>query len=67
MFRLFRARSYIAPVVKYPKNKREFNKIVSQLDELLEIVGNNENHRLMGLVDALSNLISSYEAASLMR
>ena len=53
--------SHIAPVVRYPKNKRELNDLVSQLDELLEIVGNDENHRLMGLVDAISNLISSYE------
>src|SRR5579872_1982737 len=53
--------SHIAPVVKYPKNKKEYNELVSQLDELLEIVGGDENHRLMGLVDATSHLISSYE------
>lgn len=53
---------HIAPVVKYPKNDREFNKLISQLDELLEIVGDDENHRLMGLIDAISHLISSYEA-----
>lgn len=53
--------NHIAPVVKYPKNNKELNKLVSQLDELLEVVGNNEKHRLMGLVDAISHLISSYE------
>jgi HTH-type transcriptional regulator/antitoxin HigA len=53
--------SYIAPIVKYPKSDREFNKLVSQLDELLEIVGNNESHHLIGLVDVVSNLIASYE------
>ena len=53
--------NHIAPIVKYPKNKKEFNELVSQLDELLEIVGDNEEHRLMGLVDTLSNLIASYE------
>jgi HTH-type transcriptional regulator/antitoxin HigA len=53
--------SHIAPVVKQPKNKKEFNDLVSQLDELLNIVGDDENHRLMGLVDAISSLISSYE------
>lgn len=52
---------HIAPVVKYPKNNKEFNELVSQLDELLEIVGNDEGHYLMGLVDTMSNLISSYE------
>jgi HTH-type transcriptional regulator/antitoxin HigA len=52
---------YIAPVVKYPKNNKEFNELVSQLDELLEIVGDDEEHRLMGLVDVISNLIASHE------
>ena len=53
--------NHIAPVVKRPKNKKEFNELVAQLDELLDIVGDDENHRLMGLVDAISGLISSYE------
>ena len=52
---------HIASIVKYPKNNKEFNELVSQLDELLEIVGNDEEHYLMGLVDTLSNLISVYE------
>lgn len=52
---------HIAPVVQYPKNDKEFNQLVSELDELLNIVGNNEKHRLMGLVDVISNLIASYE------
>lgn len=53
---------HIAPVVKYPKNKKEFNALASQLDELLEVVGEDESHHLMGLVDAMSNLIAVYEA-----
>ena len=53
--------SYIAPIMKYPKNEKECNKLVNQLDELLNIVGNDENHYLMGLVDMISHLVSSYE------
>lgn len=52
---------YVAPVIKYPKNKKEYNELVAQLDELLEIVGNDENHKLIGLIEALSHLIDSYE------
>src|SRR3990167_6823704 len=52
---------HISPVVAYPKNKKEFNELVSQLDALLEVVKNNEAHRLMGLVDVLSSLVSTYE------
>lgn len=54
---------HIAPVVKYPKNHKEYSKLVSRLDELLGLVGEDEDHRLMGLVDAMSNLISAYEEA----
>jgi HTH-type transcriptional regulator / antitoxin HigA len=52
---------YIASIVKYPKTDKEFNKLVKQLDELLDIVGNDENHRLMSLIDVISTLITVYE------
>lgn len=52
---------YIAPLVSYPKNDKEFDKLVAHLDNLLEIVGDNEKHPLMGLIDILSHLIASYE------
>jgi len=53
--------NYIAPLVVLPENDKEFDKLVSYLDELLEIVGNNEKHPLMGLVDIVSHVIASYE------
>lgn len=52
---------YIAPIAKYPKNNKEFNDLVSQLDELLEVVRDDEKHHLMSLIDVLSQLISAYE------
>lgn len=52
---------YVAPIAKYPKNKKEFNELVSQLDELLQIVGDDEKHHLMGLIDILSQIIIAYE------
>lgn len=52
---------YIAPLVKRPTNEKEFNRLVARLDQLLEIVGDKENHHLIGLVDILSNLITAYE------
>lgn len=54
---------HIAPIAVYPRNTKEFQKLVFELDELLEIVGDNEQHKLMGLVDLLSSLISAYEEA----
>lgn len=52
---------YIAPLVAYPKNEKEYDALVARLDELLDIVGDNEKHSLMGLVDIISNLIERYE------
>lgn len=52
---------YVAPLLTYPKNDSEYELLVERLDQLLDIIGDNENHPLMGLVDALSNIISSYD------
>ena len=54
---------YISPVLSYPKNESHYNTLINRLDELLDIVKNNEKHPLIGLVDALSHLIASYEEA----
>lgn len=51
---------YVAPLLAYPKNESDYNLLVKRLDQLLDIVGDDENHPLIGLVDALTNLISSY-------
>lgn len=53
---------YIAPVASYPKNKKEFEKLQTRLDELLDLVGNDENHPMIGLIDIMSDLIAAYEA-----
>jgi HTH-type transcriptional regulator / antitoxin HigA len=52
---------YIAPVLAYPKNEAEYNQLVNRLDKLLDIVGDDEKHPLIGLVDVLSHVIASYE------
>ncbi len=53
---------HIAPYIHYPKNLKEYDKMVNKLDELLNIVGDDENHRLMGLIDIISHLIEEYES-----
>ncbi len=56
--------NYISPLVKQPRNRKEHDELVSLLDELLDIVGEDERHNLMSLVDIISHLISSYEEMS---
>lgn len=51
--------------MKLPKNKKEFNRLINELDELLNMIGHDEDHPLIGLSDAMSHLISVYEEAHL--
>lgn len=52
---------HIAPYIKHPENDRQLDELISKLDALLDIVGQNENHELMGLVDVISYFIEEYE------
>ena len=53
---------YIAPIVKRPENEKDYESLVSHLDTLLDMVGDNDRHPLVGLVDIISDQISAYEA-----
>jgi HTH-type transcriptional regulator/antitoxin HigA len=53
---------HIAKFIGYPKNDRELDKWIARLDRLLDIVGKNEKHKLIGLVDFFSYVIEKYEA-----
>lgn len=52
---------YVAPILVYPKNDREYDLLVARLDQLLDIVGDDENHHLMSLIDTVSTIIAAYD------
>lgn len=52
---------HISPVIHDPQNEDEYEKLANMLDQLLDIVGDNESHELMGLVDVISHMISMYD------
>lgn len=52
---------FIAPHVSAPHNDRELEKHIAFLDELLDMIGDDENHPLMSLVDLISSNIEAYE------
>ena len=52
---------HIAPIIHEPQNHAEYEKLADMLDQLLDIVGDNESHELMGLVDVISHMISMYD------
>lgn len=53
----------ISSIIREPKNKEEYDQLARILDQLLDIVGQDESHDLMGLIDIISNMISSYDDA----
>ena len=52
---------YVAPFLIYPKDDSDYDLLAQRLDQVLDIVGEDENHPLMALVDFLSYLISAYD------
>ncbi len=52
----------IQPIFSVPHNKKEFNKLVKLLDNLIDEVGNNENHPLASLMETMGSLIEAYES-----
>ena len=52
---------YIANDIHEPLNSDDYNELSSLLDRLLDIVGEEENHVLIGLVDVISHMISMYD------
>lgn len=56
---------YVAPLLIKPENQDDFNALTSALDELLDIVGDDESHPLMGLIHQLGDLVTQYEQVKL--
>jgi HTH-type transcriptional regulator/antitoxin HigA len=50
----------IAPLLII-RNEREYNTAVKRLNELLDDIGDNEQHPLYSLLDTLGTLIHAYE------
>lgn len=52
---------YVSPLLTPPENQDDFNTLIEALDQLLDIVGDNESHPLIGLINQLGDLVSDYE------
>jgi len=52
---------YISQDIHEPLNNNDYNKLSKILDKLLDIVGADENHELMGLIDVISHMIAIYD------
>ena len=52
---------HISPLIREPKNSDEYDQLAGFLDKLLDIVGEDESHELIGLIDVISSMISKYD------
>ena len=48
-------------VVFVPHEESEYQRLVSILDDLIDVVGENENHPLASLMEVIGVLIEKYE------
>ena len=51
----------IKNIFSVPHTETEYDNIVSMLDDLIDEVGENEDHPLSSLMESLGNLIETYE------
>lgn len=51
----------VKDIISYPRNDRQYKKLVKILDYLIDEVRDNENHHLYNLMETVSSLIESYE------
>jgi HTH-type transcriptional regulator / antitoxin HigA len=52
--------THIAPLLTI-RNEREYNEAVKRINELLDEIGDNEQHPLYSLLDTLGTIINVYE------
>lgn len=52
---------YISSDIHEPQSSDDYNKLSTILDNLLDIVGENESHELIGLVDVVSHMLAMYD------
>lgn len=51
----------VKDLISYPRNEKQYKKLVKILDYLIDEVRDNENHHLYNLMETVGSLIESYE------
>ena len=52
----------LTPVVFVPHAESEYQRLMAILDDLIDVVGEDENHPLASLMEVIGVLIEKYEA-----
>lgn len=61
MERALAAWPQVEPALHFPRNDREYRRLVKLLDRLIDEVGEDENHHLASMMEVLGVLIEKYE------
>ncbi len=51
----------LTPVVFVPHEESEYQRLVAILDDLIDVVGENEDHPLASMMEVIGVLIEKYE------
>jgi HTH-type transcriptional regulator/antitoxin HigA len=54
---------YVAPLLSKPANEEDYDALAEALDELLAIVGDDEDHPLANLAAHIGDLLEAYDEA----
>jgi HTH-type transcriptional regulator / antitoxin HigA len=57
----FQAWPHVEPTLRVPHSEREYRRLVKLLDQLVDEIGEDENHPLASLMEVLGVLIEKYE------
>lgn len=52
---------FVSPLLTKPQSEADYDALARALDELLDIVGEDETHPFMGLVDIIGDWIEAYD------
>jgi len=55
--------TYVAPLLEMPEDEQVYDRLVQFLDELLELIGDQDDHPLTGLASRMGDLIEAYDNA----
>lgn len=51
----------VAPAIDCPKNKQDYETLLTNIQDAIELVENRENSPLIGLIEAMANAAQKYE------
>lgn len=52
---------HISPLVAEPKTKKQHEKLLKQWEQLVDLIGDHESHKLVGLLDVMGHFLEQYK------